>query len=142
MKGLAGELAPDAGTVKVPARVGTLGQETAPPTDPRTVGEAFGVDRTDELLALGLFSAGDLTTPVRYLSTGQRRKLELARLVAEPADLLLLDEPTDHPAPALVEEIEAALAHYSGTLVVVTHDRRLREGFRGRRLELAPAPPW
>ncbi|WSV44081.1 ATP-binding cassette domain-containing protein [Streptomyces sp. NBC_01077] len=140
LKVLAGELAPDTGTVKVPARVGMLRQETAPPTDPRTVGEAFGADRTDELLALGLFSAGDLTTPVRYLSTGQRRKLELARLVTEPADLLLLDEPTNHLAPALVEEIEAALAYYPGTLVVVTHDRRLREGFRGRRLELAPAP--
>ncbi|OKJ60966.1 tylosin resistance protein TlrC [Streptomyces sp. CB02009] len=140
LKVLAGELAPDAGTVRAPARVGTLRQETAPPADPRTVGEAFGADRTDELLALGLFSAGDLTTPVRYLSTGQRRKLELARLVTEPADLLLLDEPTNHLAPALVEEIEAALAQYPGTLVVVTHDRRLREGFRGRRLELAPAP--
>ncbi|MFF5919301.1 ribosomal protection-like ABC-F family protein [Streptomyces flavochromogenes] len=140
LKVLAGELTPDAGAVKAPARVGTLRQETASPTDPRTVGEAFGADRADELLALGLFSAGDLNTPVRCLSTGQRRKLELARLVTEPADLLLLDEPTNHLAPALVEEIEAALAHYPGTLVVVTHDRRLREGFRGRRLELAPAP--
>ncbi|MFD3532821.1 ABC-F family ATP-binding cassette domain-containing protein [Streptomyces sp. NPDC058664] len=138
LKVLAGELAPDAGTVDVPARVGLLRQETAPPTDPRTVGEAFGADRADELLALGLFSAGDLATPVRCLSTGQRRKLELARLVTEPADLLLLDEPTNHLAPALVEEIEAALALYRGTLVVVSHDRRLRAGFRGRRLELAP----
>ncbi|MFJ8661266.1 ABC-F family ATP-binding cassette domain-containing protein [Streptomyces sp. NPDC093795] len=140
LKVLAGELVPDEGTVSAPDRVGLLRQETASPTDPRAVGEAFGADRADELLALGLFSAGDLTTPVRYLSTGQRRKLELARLVTEPADLLLLDEPTNHLAPALVEEMEAALAQYRGTLVVVSHDRRLREGFRGRRLELAPAP--
>ncbi|MFE0650057.1 ABC-F family ATP-binding cassette domain-containing protein [Streptomyces sp. NPDC059534] len=140
LKVLAGELAPDAGTVTAPARVGTLRQETAPPTDPRTVSETFGEDRADELLALGLFSARDLTTPVRFLSTGQRRKLELARLVTSPADLLLLDEPTNHLAPGLVEEIEAALAGYRGTLVVVSHDRRLREGFRGRRLELTPAP--
>ncbi|MEV4936491.1 ABC-F family ATP-binding cassette domain-containing protein [Streptomyces zaomyceticus] len=140
LKVLAGELVPDTGAVRVSGRAGLLRQETTPPTDPRTVGEAFGADRTDELLALGLFSAGDLTTPVRFLSTGQRRKLELARLVTEPADLLLLDEPTNHLAPALVEEIEAALASYPGTLIVVTHDRRLREGFRGRRLALAPAP--
>ncbi|GGY30014.1 ribosomal protection-like ABC-F family protein [Streptomyces tanashiensis] len=137
---LAGELAPDAGTVTVPARVGLLRQDTAPPLDPRTVGEAFGEGREDELLALGLFAARDLTTPVRLLSTGQRRRLELARLVTSPADLLLLDEPTNHLAPGLVEEMEAALAEYRGTLVVVSHDRRLREGFRGRRLELAPAP--
>ncbi|MGW0122274.1 ABC-F family ATP-binding cassette domain-containing protein [Streptomyces sp. NPDC003327] len=137
---LTGELAPDTGTVNVPARVGLLRQDTAPPHDPRTVGEAFGEGREDELLALGLFAARDLATPVRQLSTGQRRKLELARLVTSPADLLLLDEPTNHLAPGLVEEIEAALASYPGTLVVVSHDRRLRAGFRGRRLDLAPAP--
>ncbi|MFJ6578820.1 ribosomal protection-like ABC-F family protein [Streptomyces sp. NPDC091368] len=136
---LAGELAPDAGTVTVPARVGLLRQDTAPPTDPRTVGEAFGEGREDELLALGLFAARDLTTPVRLLSTGQRRRLELARLVTSPADLLLLDEPTNHLAPGLVEELEAALAAYRGTLIVVSHDRRLREGFRGRVLDLTPA---
>ncbi|MGW4778498.1 ribosomal protection-like ABC-F family protein [Streptomyces filamentosus] len=135
---LAGEVAPDAGTVTVPARVGMLRQDTASPHDPRTVGEVFGEGREDELLALGLFAARDLTTPVRLLSTGQRRKLELARLVTAPADLLLLDEPTNHLAPALVEEVEAALAAYRGTLVIVSHDRRLRQGFRGRLLELAP----
>ncbi|GAA3395779.1 ABC-F family ATP-binding cassette domain-containing protein [Streptomyces roseoviridis] len=141
LKVLAGEVLPDTGTVKAPARVGLLRQDTAAPTDPRTVAEAFGEGREDELLALGLFAARDLATPVRLLSTGQRRKLELARLVTAPADLLLLDEPTNHLAPGLVEEIEAALAAYRGTLVVVSHDRRLREGFRGRRLELAPAEP-
>ncbi|MFF5972049.1 ribosomal protection-like ABC-F family protein [Streptomyces sp. NPDC012769] len=139
LKVLAGELVPDAGTVRAPARVGLLRQDTAPPTDPRTVARAFGEGREDELLALGLFAARDLTTPVRLLSTGQRRKLELARLVTAPADLLLLDEPTNHLAPGLVEEIEAALTAYRGTLVIVSHDRRLREGFRGRRLELTPA---
>ncbi|MFI8422154.1 ribosomal protection-like ABC-F family protein [Streptomyces sp. NPDC085479] len=136
---LAGELAPDAGTVRAPRRTGLLRQDTASPTDPRTVGEAFGEGREDELLSLGLFAARDLSTPVRLLSVGQRRKLELARLVTAPADLLLLDEPTNHLAPGLVEEIEAALAAYRGTLVIVSHDRRLRQGFPGRRLELAPA---
>ncbi|MFI8824353.1 ribosomal protection-like ABC-F family protein [Streptomyces sp. NPDC053431] len=135
---LAGEITPDAGTVKVPDRVGLLRQDTAPPTDPRTVAEAFGTGREEELLALGLFAARDLTVPVRYLSAGQRRRLELARLVTRPADLLLLDEPTNHLSPGLVEELEAALAGYPGTLVVVSHDRRLRAGFPGRRLELGP----
>nr|WP_046778056.1 hypothetical protein [Streptomyces yangpuensis] len=60
--------------------------------------------------------------------------------MARPLDLLLLDEATNHLAPAVVEELEAALAHFGGTLVVVTHDRRLRAGFRGRRLELQREP--
>lgn len=60
-------------------------------------------------------------------------------MTAGPLDLLLLDEPTNHLAPALVEEIEAALACYTGTLVVVSHDRLLRERFHGPRLELPVA---
>ncbi|MFD7323153.1 ribosomal protection-like ABC-F family protein [Streptomyces sp. NPDC059875] len=139
LKVLAGELAPDGGTVTTPPRVGMLRQDSELPDDPRTVATAFGEDREEELLRLGLFGSADLSTPVRELSTGQRRKLELARLVTRPADLLLLDEPTNHLAPGLVEELEAALAHFAGTLVIVTHDRRIRQGFRGRRLELAPA---
>ncbi|WP_327180959.1 ABC-F family ATP-binding cassette domain-containing protein [Streptomyces sp. NBC_01334] len=146
---LAGELTPDAGIVRRPRRVGFLRQQSAPDDafDARTLLAAFAADRAgrpdehaDALLALGLFHAADLTVAVRNLSVGQRRKLELARLVtAGPLDLLLLDEPTNHLAPALVEEIEAALARYTGTLVVVTHDRLLRERFHGPRLELPMA---
>ncbi|MFE4591799.1 ABC-F family ATP-binding cassette domain-containing protein [Streptomyces laurentii] len=137
---LAGELAPDSGTVTTPerSRVGLLRQDTAGAADPRPLAAAFGAGREDELLALGLFTARDLAVPVRLLSAGQRRKLELARLVTRPVDLLLLDEPTNHLSPGLVEEMDAALAAYPGTLVVVSHDRRLRAGFQGRRLELAP----
>ncbi|MFE6102299.1 ABC-F family ATP-binding cassette domain-containing protein [Streptomyces laurentii] len=137
---LAGELAPDSGTVTTPerSRVGLLRQDTAGAADPRPLAAAFGAGREDELLALGLFTARDLAVPVRLLSAGQRRKLELARLVTRPVDLLLLDEPTNHLSPGLVEEMDAALAAYPCTLVVVSHDRRLRAGFRGRRLELAP----
>ncbi|MEV2256249.1 ribosomal protection-like ABC-F family protein [Streptomyces sp. NPDC050147] len=143
---LAGELTPDAGVLRRPCRVGFLRQQSAPDAafDARTLLAAFAADRAGQpdehaeaLLALGLFHAADLAVPVRKLSVGQRRKLELARLVtAGPLDLLLLDEPTNHLAPALVEEIEAALARYTGTLVVVTHDRLLRQRFHGRRLEL------
>ncbi|WP_351229131.1 ribosomal protection-like ABC-F family protein [Streptomyces sp. NPDC002133] len=146
---LAGELTPDAGIVRRPGRVGFLRQQSAPDAafDARTLLAAYAADRAgqpdehaDELLALGLFHAVDLAVPMRELSVGQRRKLELARLVmAGPLDLLLLDEPTNHLAPALVEEIEAALARYNGTLVVVTHDRLLRERFQGPRLELPMA---
>ncbi|MCJ1676844.1 hypothetical protein MTF65_05665 [Streptomyces sp. APSN-46.1] len=65
----------------------------------------------------------DTTRPVRALSAGRRRELEPARLGARPLDLLLLDEPTNHLAPAVVEELEAALTRVTGTLITVTHDR-------------------
>ncbi|MEV0202747.1 hypothetical protein [Nonomuraea sp. NPDC050691] len=49
----------------------------------------------------------------------------------------LLDEPTNHLSPELAEELEQALGHFTGSLVVVTHDRALRERFRGTRLEVS-----
>ncbi|NBE56172.1 ribosomal protection-like ABC-F family protein, partial [Streptomyces boluensis] len=142
---LAGELAPDRGTVTIPARVGHLPQEVRygegasrlPLLDAFAAGlEGPPAEHTDRLLALGLFREADLHVPVRGLSVGQRRRLALARLVTRPADLLLLDEPTNHLSPALAEELEAALASYAGTLVVVSHDRRLRERFEGERREV------
>ncbi|WP_323139218.1 ATP-binding cassette domain-containing protein [Streptomyces sp. NBC_01551] len=136
---LAGELAPGEGAVRVPQRVGLLRQDDPWVSEPRSTVEVFGPEYADRVTALGLLRPADLTRPVRALSAGQRRKLELARLVTRPLDLLMLDEPTNHLAPAVVEELEAALAGFTATLILVTHDRRLRAAFRGRRLELAPA---
>ncbi|MEU9375154.1 ATP-binding cassette domain-containing protein [Streptomyces sp. NPDC048255] len=136
---LAGELdEPAQGLVRTSPRVGILRQDDLWARERRDTVEVFGEEYADRVAALGLLEPGDLGKPVRALSAGQRRKLELARLVAGPLDLLLLDEPTNHLAPAVVEELEAALARFEGTLVLVTHDRRLRAAFRGRRLELAP----
>ncbi|MEV0017772.1 TlrC/CarA/OleB/SrmB family ABC-F type ribosomal protection protein [Streptomyces tendae] len=146
LKLLAGELRPEEGSVRVPGRVGHLRQdETAWPPDLR-VPEAFGLGRvgaaaehTDALLALGLFRPAELRLRMGELSYGQRRRVDLARLVSEPADLLLLDEPTNHLSPALVEELEEALTGFTGAVVLVTHDRALRTRFRGDRLELPAA---
>ncbi|AUI58828.1 ribosomal protection-like ABC-F family protein [Amycolatopsis sp. BJA-103] len=145
MRVLAGELAPSAGSSERAGRVGFLHQNGGLGDDTRTAIAVFAGDGDEEeaaerLLSLGLFRAPDLRKPVRELSVGQRRRLELAKLVTARTDLLLLDEPTNHLAPDLVEEMEQALADYSGALVVVTHDRRLRRTFEGRRLELASEP--
>ncbi|KOT92108.1 ABC transporter ATP-binding protein [Streptomyces sp. NRRL F-5755] len=140
---LAGDLRPDTGTVRRPARTGYLAQElsAAPPRRSLLAAFAAGLpgppdEHAPALLALGLFREDDLAVPVTALSVGQRRRLELARLVTRPADLLILDEPTNHLSLGLVEELEEALSAYRGAVVVVSHDRRFRRGFRGRTLEL------
>ncbi|GAA3398406.1 ribosomal protection-like ABC-F family protein [Streptomyces roseoviridis] len=145
---LAGELAPDTGTVRLPARVGHLAQELPATASPEPLLTAYAQGRpglpeehAEELLALGLFREEDLVVPVRALSVGQRRRLELARLVTRPADLLVLDEPTNHLALSLVEELEEALAGFTGAVVAVSHDERFRASFGGSRLELRAGRP-
>ncbi|MFE0879824.1 ribosomal protection-like ABC-F family protein [Streptomyces smyrnaeus] len=149
---LAGELAPDTGRISRRGRIGHLPQEPEIAGDGgATLLEAYAHGRAGppeeharRLLSLGLFDAERLSVPVARLSTGQRQRLALARLVTEPVDVLLLDEPTNHLSPALVEELEAALDAYDGALVVVSHDRRLRQRWRGAHLTLeepsAPLP--
>jgi len=140
---LAGEIAPDAGTVSVSGRGAHLRQEDAVGGAAVSLLAAYAAGRpgvpdeyTDELLVLGLFREADLSRDVRALSVGQRRRLELARLLGEPAGLLLLDEPTNHLTPALADELEAALDGYPGAVVLVSHDRRMRASFGGRELRL------
>ncbi len=96
-------------------------------------------EHTHALLSLGLFRPGELRLRIGELSYGQRRRVDIARLVSEPADLLLLDEPTTHLSPALVEERQAALAHYAGAVALVTHDRALRRELRGEHVHLPEA---
>ncbi|MFI8307238.1 TlrC/CarA/OleB/SrmB family ABC-F type ribosomal protection protein [Streptomyces sp. NPDC085927] len=140
---LSGELEPDSGSVRVGCRVGHLRQDEMPWPPGLTVLRAFAhgrdgylEDHAGKLLSLGLFSPSDLRRQVKDLSYGQRRRIEIARLVSDPMDLLLLDEPTNHLTPVLVEELEQALVDYRGAVVVVTHDRRMRSRFTGARLTM------
>ncbi|MEU7278262.1 ribosomal protection-like ABC-F family protein [Streptomyces sp. NPDC045431] len=140
---LAGDLEPDAGAVRRPARIGYLAQELPARSTRLPLLAAFAAgrpglpeDSADQLLALGLFREEDLHVPVTALSAGQQRRLQIARLVTRPADLLVLDEPTNHIALDLIEDLEAALAAYPGAVVAVSHDRAFRGRFPGERLEL------
>ncbi|MFJ9768344.1 ribosomal protection-like ABC-F family protein [Streptomyces erythrochromogenes] len=140
---LAGDLEPDAGTVRRPARIGYLAQELPARSTRLPLLVAFAAGRpgppeehAGPLLALGLFREEDLHVPVAALSAGQQRRLQIANLVTRPADLLVLDEPTNHIALDLVEDLEAALAAYPGAVVAVSHDRGFRRRFPGERLEL------
>ncbi|MET9643455.1 ribosomal protection-like ABC-F family protein [Streptomyces syringium] len=140
---LAGDLEPDAGAVRRPARIGYLAQELPARSTRLPLLAAFAAGQpglpeeyAEQLLALGLFREEDLRVPVAALSAGQQRRLQIASLVTRPADLLVLDEPTNHVALDLVEDLEAALAAYPGAVVAVSHDRGFRERFPGERLEL------
>lgn len=145
---MAGWETPDAGRATRRGRIGYLAQEIPVARPRERLLSAFGrgLPGTPEeqgalLLSYGLFRTDDLHVPVGSLSAGQRRRLALARLLARPADLLLLDEPTNHLALGLVEELEEALAQWTGALVVVSHDRLLRSRFTGRRCEIRGGRP-
>ena len=94
---------------------------------------AHRLDRLDEserrsLLAKFQIGADLVGQPIGNLSPGERTRLALALLHADGANLLVLDEPTNHLDLPAVEQLEAALASYDGTLVLVSHDRRLLDG--------------
>jgi macrolide transport system ATP-binding/permease protein len=144
---LASDLLPDHGVVRLRGRTGYPPQEIPVDRPRQTVLEAFAAGRPGyveehrtRLLALGLFAPETLRVPVGALSVGQRR-LALARLLVEEVDLLLLDEPTNHLSLTLVEELEQALVAYPGALVVVSHDRALRQRFTGRQLGMRSGRP-
>lgn len=134
---LAGTLEAPEGEVERRGRIGYLQQELEPPRYPAlrllpafAAGLGGNIDEHAEaLLRLGIFRASEFHVPVGGLSAGQQRRLALARLLLGHNDVMLLDEPTNHLAPVLVEELETALAGFGGTLVMVSHDRALREWF-------------
>lgn len=139
-------LEPTSGSVHVApgVRVGMLDQDaTLPGADPEHTAvhiyhELAGEDRA-ETVPLGTFSllAGrDENRRVGELSVGQRRRLALAVLLADPPHVLLLDEPTNHFSLVLATQLEAAVPDYPGTVLVASHDRWLRRNWTGRHLTL------
>jgi ATPase subunit of ABC transporter with duplicated ATPase domains len=84
-------------------------------------------DEVDARTLLAKFGLGadDVLRPVGTLSPGERTRADLALLMARRANLLVLDEPTNHLDLAAIEQLEEALDSYDGTLLLVSHDRRL-----------------
>jgi ATP-binding cassette subfamily F protein uup len=136
LKLILGELAPDAGTVKLGTNlaVAYFDQLRAQLDEDKTVAETVcpGGDwievagsRKHVIGYLGeyLFPPRRASAPVKTLSGGERNRLLLARLFALPANLLVLDEPTNDLDIESLELLESVLADYSGTLLLVSHDR-------------------
>nr|WP_227424743.1 ATP-binding cassette domain-containing protein [Pengzhenrongella sicca] len=87
---------------------------------------ALDPDQLVPVAFLGLLTEADLDRPLVELSIGQRRRFELAQALLAAPHVLILDEPTNHLSIALVDELTAALRATSATVVVATHDRKLR----------------
>lgn len=148
---MAGKIEPESGEVRIGqgARVAILEQEQRwedPTKTPLQLYNLASVPSSLDFAELGLLNERDSARPVGKLSMGQQRRVALALIVANPPDVLLLDEPTNHLSVDLIEEVQDALAMSEGTVVIVTHDRRMIEDLPARHLvvregeveELAP----
>ena len=89
-----------------------------------------------KLLQMGLFRYDELEKRVGNLSSGQQRKLQIARLIVKRANILILDEPTNYISFDVLEGLEAALRVFSGPVIAATHDRRFMQQIGGEIWEL------
>jgi macrolide transport system ATP-binding/permease protein len=122
---------------------GYLAQEDTGLSPTMTLLDAYrsGLEGTEQihkatLIHLGLFHYEELDKRVDQLSSGQRRKLQIARLIAQGANLLILDEPTNFVSFDVLEELESALRAFPGPIIAASHDRRFLQQFNGDIWEL------
>lgn len=134
LRGILGRQTPDEGTASLGTSVaiGEIDQARSLLVGERPLAETFealvpelnsGEVRT--LLAKFGLKADHVTRPVDGLSPGERTRAGLALLQARGVNVLVLDEPTNHLDLPAIEQLEQALGSYTGTLLLVTHDRRM-----------------
>ena len=134
---LTGVLAPDSGTLRLGANLQmvTLDQRRESLDPNMTVSEALTGGRGDTVFIGGatkhvvgymrdfLFAPEQARTPLRVLSGGERGRLMLARALAQPSNMLVLDEPTNDLDLETLDMLEEMLGDYSGTVLLISHDR-------------------
>ena len=140
LKIILGQEQADDGTVNIveSARIGYLPQD--PHMDAaKTVIETYRYGQVGyesefvgRLIGYGLFRLEDMHKKVGQLSLGQRRKLEIARLMAEGPNILLLDEPTNYISLDVLEAFESAILNFPGPVIAVSHDRWFIQRFGGK----------
>jgi ATP-binding cassette subfamily F protein uup len=137
LKMLTGELAPDAGSVRlgVNLEIATLDQKREAANPNETLAHYLTDGRGENLVVNGeqrhvvsymkdfLFKPEQARTPVRELSGGERARLLLARVLARPANLLVLDEPTNDLDMETLDLLQELVAGFAGTVLLVSHDR-------------------
>ncbi|MBU2168023.1 MAG: ABC-F family ATP-binding cassette domain-containing protein [Alphaproteobacteria bacterium] len=137
VKIMLGELAPDTGTVRLGANLEPvyLDQSREGLKSDMTLWDALTPGGGDSILVRGvskhvaayakdfLFQEGQLRQPISTLSGGERNRLLLARALAKPANMLVLDEPTNDLDMDTLDKLEELLETYDGTLILVSHDR-------------------
>ncbi len=134
LRALLGRQVPDEGLASLGTSVaiGEIDQARAVLAGSRPLADSFE-DQVPELPSLEVrtllakfgLKADHVTRPVDDLSPGERTRAGLALLQARGVNLLVLDEPTNHLDLAAIEQLEEALESYTGTLLLVTHDRRM-----------------
>jgi ATPase subunit of ABC transporter with duplicated ATPase domains len=144
---LLGRVPLDEGTASLgPAvQIGEIDQARGRFFGPEQLIDAFSAEVPDwptsevrTLLAKFGLAADHVLRPAETLSPGERTRAALALLQARGINVLVLDEPTNHLDLPAIEQLEEALAAYTGTLLLVTHDRRMLESVSTtRRLEVA-----
>ena len=135
---LVGQLAPTEGSVRLGANV-NIGYY-AQNQDDLMDGEFTVYDTLDrvavgdirtrlrDILGAFLFRGEDIDKKVKVLSGGERARLAMARMMLEPRNLLILDEPTNHMDMRSKDILKNAIMKYDGTVVVVSHDREFLDG--------------
>ncbi|ASG21108.1 ABC-F family ATP-binding cassette domain-containing protein [Nitrospirillum viridazoti] len=137
LKMLMGELAPDSGTIRLGTNLETVvfDQRRAQLDPNQTIRQVLLPFGGDSVVVGGtprhvasymrdfLFDAGMLEQPTRALSGGERNRLLLAKLFAQPSNLMVLDEPTNDLDMDTLDLLEEVLSDYPGTLLLVSHDR-------------------
>ncbi|HEX9183790.1 MAG TPA: ATP-binding cassette domain-containing protein [Burkholderiales bacterium] len=155
IKLILGTLAPDTGSVRLGTNVvpayfdqmrealdpeKTVAETIAPGSD--WVELAGGRKHVMSYLGDFLFPPRRAQSPVRMLSGGERNRLLLARLFARPANVLVLDEPTNDLDIESLELLEAALQDYEGTLLLVSHDRAFLDNVVTQTLAAEGGGAW
>lgn len=153
LKMLTGQLAPDSGTVKLGTNleIATLDQRRENLNPEETLSHYLTDGRGETLLVNGeqrhvagymkdfLFQPEQIRTPIRSLSGGERARLMLARIMAKPSNLLILDEPTNDLDIETLDLLQEIVAGYNGTVILVSHDRDFLD--RTVTSTIAPANP-